>query len=377
MFTRYNILIFFTLCLVYSQNPVFESPYLTDDIRNSTKKLLQFEKVASTIKDDDKIERLKKQVKFYRAVSEALNFELIKLNEKNSKKIKKFDDLILQYKNKIEVSYDEINLNDFPDISYEYKPMKITSKAVQKQNHKKQAMLMKKNYYTMFKYYKDNSKIYTEYLQYLKELKEKGESGNVEAIVNKNDNNNSVEPLNNDITASNALIEDEDQTNKEINKEETSNNQKQQINIESSQVATELNKLNEELSYRIQSLEVRVDEMAEEDNKKNDDIAYKVNKIEDQIKNLEINENKILNNVSNDINTNINENKDYFESFINSKNNNISEFTYRGKKIFVMTRKEYKESLMDARIYGKETFQIGDEIFSPILEYENTDKLIK
>ena len=42
-----------------------------------------------------------------------------------------------------------------------------------------------------------------------------------------------------------------------------------------------------------------------------------------------------------------------------------------------MTRKEYKESLMDARIYGKETFQIGDEIFSPILEYENTDKLIK
>ena len=51
-------------------------------------------------------------------------------------------------------------------------------------------MLMKKNYYTMFKYYKDNSKIYTEYLQYLKELKEKGESGNVEAIVNKNDNNN-------------------------------------------------------------------------------------------------------------------------------------------------------------------------------------------
>jgi len=86
MFTRYNILIVFSLCLVFSQNPVFESPYLTDDIRNSTKKLLQFEKVASKIKDDDKIERLKKQVKFYRAVSEALNIELIKLNEKNSKK---------------------------------------------------------------------------------------------------------------------------------------------------------------------------------------------------------------------------------------------------------------------------------------------------
>lgn len=380
MFKKYNKLIIITFCFLYSQTPVFDSPYLTEDIRKNTKKLLQFDKIATNIKDDDKIERLKKQVKFYRAISEAINIELTKLDNKNSKKFEKFEDLILQYKNKINVAFDEIKLNDYPDISYEYKPMKITSKAVQKQNHKKQAMLMKKNYYTMFKYYKDNTKIFTEYLQYLKEIKETSES-NKEFIANKNDKNESEKPIPKDdkvIAVSNLSTKDDLQSDVAVKNDV--NNENQQNNIKSTQVASELNKLNEELSYRIQSLEVRVDEMAEEENKKDDDIISKVDKIEDKIKSLESNNKKVnstLNSINDNLNTNLIQNKDFFESFTNSKNNSISEFTYRGKKIFVMTRKEYKESLMEARIYGKENFQIGDEKFSPILEYENIDRLIK
>ena len=169
------ILIILTFYIGFSQTPVFKSPYLTDEIRSNTKELLKFDKIATTIKDEDRVERLKKQVNFYRAVSEAIFIEFNQLNKKNTEKVDKFESLIKQYLDVIGTNVNEFEYIEAPEITYEYKPMKITSTAVKKQNHKKQAMLMKKNYILMFKYYKELSETYTNYLQYLKEIKESGQ----------------------------------------------------------------------------------------------------------------------------------------------------------------------------------------------------------
>ena len=65
-------LIILTFHMGFTQTPVFKSPYLTDEIRNNTKELLKFDKIVTTIKDDDKVEKLKKQVKRLGAVGNFL-----------------------------------------------------------------------------------------------------------------------------------------------------------------------------------------------------------------------------------------------------------------------------------------------------------------
>ena len=130
---KWIILIILTLQICLTQTPVFKSPYLSSEMRENTKELLKFDKVVTIIKDDDRVEKLKKQVIFYRAVSEAIYINYNKLNDKNTKKIDKFESLIKQYKEVINTTVADIELVDPPDITYSYKPMKITSVAVKKQ----------------------------------------------------------------------------------------------------------------------------------------------------------------------------------------------------------------------------------------------------
>ena len=147
--------------------PKYSSPYFTDEIRSSPKKLLKFAKTASTIED------LQDRVEFYRAVSESFGLKIEKLNTKNEKVFTKFDKLILQYLKHIKDNVNEIEFHTAPEITYVYKPVKITKKSVQKQSHKKQALVLRKNYITLFKYYKEKTGIYTNHLKALKELKDK------------------------------------------------------------------------------------------------------------------------------------------------------------------------------------------------------------
>jgi len=365
------ILTILALHILIAQEPVFNSPYLTDEMRKSTKVLLKFDEVVKTIKDSDKIEKLKKQVKFYRAASEAIYIEYNKLNNKNIEKFDKFESLIDQYIEVVGTNVNEIVLKDPPNITYEYKPMKITSTAVKKQNHKKQAKLMKKNYILMFKYYKENSSIYASYLQYLKELKESGQYKITEDLIS-----DSVQPNSDQVVDISIESKKEDKT---IVTSKSSGNiiDEPIIDSQESQVNTvELEKINEVLSYRIESLEVRIDEIEEEENKKSDGISKKVNNIEKKIKTLEQNDEnvqveiEVIKKESNDYSQ-----RDYPEAFIDAKNNGITQFTYRGKIVYAFTRKEYKEAILDARIYGKESFEIGNEIFDSKLEYEQIKRL--
>ncbi len=374
MKNKLNILIIIALQILFAQAPVFKSPYLTDDMRNSTKTLLKFDEVAKTIKDSDRIEKLKKQVKFYRAVSEAIYIEYNKLNDKNIEKIKKFESLINQYIEVVGTNVNDIALIDPPEITYEYKPMKITSTAVKKQNHKKQAKLMKKNYILMFKYYKETSSIYTSYLQYLKELKESGQYKIKENLIS-----DSVQP---DSNVSEASMESEKEDQVVVESRISDNIIDEPISTPSSdpqasQVnSEELEKINEELTYRIQSLEVRIDEIEEEENKKSNGISKQVKNIEKKIETLEENDKsvqvaiEVIKEENNDYSK-----RDYPQAFIDAKNNGITQFTYRGKTIYAFTRKEYRNAMSDARIYGKENFEIGNQIFDSKLEYEQIKRL--
>ncbi len=382
------VLLILIFSLSISQTPVFKSPYLTDEMRSSTKKLLKFDEVVKNISDDDRIEKLKKQVKFYRAVSEAIYIEYNKLNKKNAEKFEKFETLINQYKDIVGNDVNSIDLADPPEITYEYKPMKITSTAVKKQNHKKQAKLMKKNYILMFKYYKESTGVYTEYLQYLKEIKESGQYKIKENLISdsvtsdsnivKSSSNNTTSDIDDEQSKMDNIKEQVEilsKTEEDIVEESTpkiTTSSVPQVSVE------ELEKVNEELSYRIQSLEVRIDEIQEEENKKSDGIEKQVKKIESKIKKLEKNDEDVkvviedFKKVSNDYS-----NRDYPDAFIDAKNNGLTKFTYRGKTIYAFTRKEYKEAMTDARIYGKEQFELGNKVYKSKLEYEQIERLKK
>ena len=104
------VLLILIFSLSMSQTPVFKSPYLTDKMRSSTKELLKFDEVVKNITDDDRIEKLKKQVKFYRAVSEAIYIDYNKLNKKNTEKFEKFETLINQYKDIVGKCLDQFDI---------------------------------------------------------------------------------------------------------------------------------------------------------------------------------------------------------------------------------------------------------------------------
>ena len=368
------ILIILTFQIIISQEPVFKSPYLTDEMRNSTKELLKFDKIVNTIKDDDRVEKLKKQVKFYRAISEAIYIQYNTLNSKNNEKIEKFEGLIKQYKDIVGSSVDELILVEAPEITYEYKPMKITSTAVRKQNHKKQAMIMKKNYILMFKYYKEISDQYTAYLQYLKEIKDSGQYKIKEELFSDSINSDSSLEEKQGIDSSNVQLLNAEKSNIVTSKESTLNQ-----NIETKQViAEELEKVNEELTYRIQSLEVRIDEIEEEENKKSSEISNQVSTIEKKIKKLEKSDTEVISTLD-DLKEQYNDysNRDYPEIFVDANNKGLTQFTYRGKTIYAFTRKEYKEAMSDARIYGKESFQLGNKTYDSRLMYEQIERLSK
>ena len=366
-------LIILTFHMGFTQTPVFKSPYLTDEIRNNTKELLKFDKIVTTIKDDDKVEKLKKQVNFYRAVSEAIFIEYNQLNKKNVEKIDKFESLIKQYLDVVGTDVNELAYIDPPEITYQYKPMKITSTAVKKQNHKKQAMLMKKNYILIFKYYKELSIAYTNHLQYLKEIKESGQYKIKEELYSDSINSESILDENQKIDSSN---------NDQVNEKNINLSTDQPVSNQVAEIkqvdAEELEKVNEELTYRIQSLEVRIDEIEEEENKKSDGISNKVKNIEKKIKNLEKSDKEVkvvideLKDQNNDYSK-----RDYPEIFVDAGNKGLTQFTYRGKTIYAFTRKNYKEAMSEARVYGKESFELGNKKYDSRLMYEKIERISK
>ena len=142
--------------------------------------------------------------------------------------------------------------------------------------------------------------------------------------------------------------------------------------------AEELEKVNEELTYRIQSLEVRIDEIEEEENKKSDGISNKVKNIEKKIKNLEKSDKEVkvvideLKYQNNDYSK-----RDYPEIFVDAGNKGLTQFTYRGKTIYAFTRKNYKEAMSEARVYGKESFELGNKKYDSRLMYEKIERISK
>jgi hypothetical protein len=136
------------LNIIVGQTPKYDSPFLTDDIRASIKQLIKYNDIAINVEDDDA------RIDFYKAVSEAFYISTNKLEELYSKKTEEKYSHI----QKLEANYSlEIVLpeDNKPVFTYEYKPIKITQKAKDKNIHEKQAKKMKVQYVKLYSYFKD------------------------------------------------------------------------------------------------------------------------------------------------------------------------------------------------------------------------------
>ena len=176
------------LSLVIAQSLQYNSPYLTDDIRNSVKSLLKYDDVASTIEDDQS------RLEFYQAVSEALHIEIVKFKEMSNEKFQKYEDIITKYKTQLDNEVEKFVLTPKPKFRYEYKPIKISMKSVEKQLHRKQAKTLRKQYLQFYKYYKSNKEIYVTQIDKLKELVKDTEQKVIKEEVVLEDDTSTKEP---------------------------------------------------------------------------------------------------------------------------------------------------------------------------------------
>ncbi|MBC8213244.1 MAG: hypothetical protein ISR90_04755 [Candidatus Marinimicrobia bacterium] len=155
--------VFVLLSFVFAQSFQFNSLYLTEEIRSSVKSLLNYEDIAVNIEDDQS------RIEFYQAVSEVLHFEIIEFNSKSEEKYKNYQEIVTKYSNQLNIKQLDLHLIQTPDFKYEYKPIEINMKNVQKQLHKKQAKILRKQFLQLYKNYKSNKEIFVQRINELKE----------------------------------------------------------------------------------------------------------------------------------------------------------------------------------------------------------------
>ena len=63
--------------------------------------------------------------------------------------------------------------------------------------------------------------------------------------------------------------------------------------------------------------------------------------------------------------------------FVFNSNLFAQKFGYVNSEFILNNMKEYKEAMTDARIYGKEQFELGNKVYKSKLEYEQIERLTK
>ena len=306
--------------------------------------------------------------------------EIEKLSTKKEKAFTKFDKLILQYLNHIKDNVNEIELPTAPEITYVYKAVKITKKSVQKQSHKKQALVLRKNYITLFKYYKEKTGIYTKYLKELKELKDKRTDVKPKIAKVKKKEEKKIEKLVTQVTPTEDTSKAEDKEVAKIDKKDAKKleevvNQATAIEDTGKGEDKEVSKV--EIKEEKKSEEVVNQIAVMEETSTNNELMNKVDNITSKIESTKEVVNKEKPKVVDTPNPQniIDPTDSFLSSFINAREKGVSEFQFNKKKISVVTRKEYIEKMNSARIYGKDSFTISGKTYSSKLKYEKIEKI--
>ncbi len=356
--------------IIFGQSYQYTSKYLTEELRSSPKALLKFRDVGKSI------EGLQDQVEFYRAVSEAFGMEIEKLNDVSSEKFTKFDGLIDQYLGIINTDVHPIQFPDEPEISYTYKAIKLTKKAVEKQSHRKQALLLMKNYITLFKFYKEKTVVYTEYLTILKELKETGVEvekkvaaeapQTVPVSVQEPATSTHIETV---PTEQEIPIKDEPGQMTTVDKPESKTETVPEEKTQSTFTETD----NYPEAKEPDSLTPRV-----VDEGKVTEILDKLQSHSDQEKEI-----VLKSETRESVGVPVQEKKapigydNFLEAFQSAQAQGLSEFSFQDTEISTVTREQFREAMINARIFGKETFTIGGRTYSSNLKFEKTEKITK
>ena len=172
------IIFIMAISFLAGQSPKYTSFYLTDEVRSSIKMLIKYNDIADEIENqDDKVE-------YFKAVSEAFYISTNKLDAIYSKKVEEKNNEVYEIEVNLQVEPSTIN-SDFtrPTLSYEYKPIKITSKAKDKNIHEKQAKKMKIQYIKLHSYFKEINDALDTRLSELELLEIEANSKNENEIV--------------------------------------------------------------------------------------------------------------------------------------------------------------------------------------------------
>ena len=346
----------------------FSSEYLTDDMRSSPKNLIKFREVGKSI------EGLQKQIEFYKAVSEAFGLEIEKLDLTNSNKFQKYDKLVDQYLKLIETDVEPIIFPESPEIKYTYKPIKLTKKAVQKQSHKRQSLVLLKNYINLIKYYKEKTKVYTNYLTILKELKETGKIVEKEIVEEKATTESKSENIDESISSKpeansqfisikiDSSLTDDVQT---LIQEMPDIQKKSKLTNTESSIIPDANKI--DTTSEVVVDEAKVKNILEK--LKTDPIISKSSITEKK----EITQDKSVSEIDIPVNVSV-QYINFLDAYQSAKTNRLSVFNFQKKEISFVTREQFREAMINARIFGKDTFTIGDKSFSSKLKIEKTEK---
>ena len=158
------ILLLFNKLFSNDENKEENSPYLVDEVRTSINDLLDYEKIADIIDDENE------KHQFYRSVASAIAKEKNYLDNR-------FDEINNKYNKYIRKFEEELGESPYlfsgvkPSFSYEYKPLSWSEKARLKNVYQKQSRVLKKQYVVMYEYYRNRLKDYKDYLYHLRDLR--------------------------------------------------------------------------------------------------------------------------------------------------------------------------------------------------------------
>jgi TolB-like protein len=156
------LLFAFVVSFAYSAYPQFKHSKLTDGIRNTITELLEYESIAITIEEPSD------RAAFYRSVSEEFSHRITELPTKYNEMFEEYSITIENLCKGIDYPEDELVIIDIPEITYFFKAVNLSKKAISKQYHQKQVDKLLVQYLTILEAYQIQNHHYENYIHFLK-----------------------------------------------------------------------------------------------------------------------------------------------------------------------------------------------------------------
>ncbi|MBL7022588.1 MAG: M23 family metallopeptidase [Candidatus Marinimicrobia bacterium] len=148
------------LCIIFAQI-LYSSPYLTQEMKSSVKKLLNYEDIAVTIEDEAE------KAEFYNVVAEEIMSKTKKLKTVYAQKFRNYEIQIEEFCKVNNLENIELEVSDDFQINYEYKMVELSKETLKKQFHYKQVKVMKNQFIKGYKLYRAIESNYKKRIQEL------------------------------------------------------------------------------------------------------------------------------------------------------------------------------------------------------------------